>query len=49
VRARLVDKDNRPRWNPPALAAVRGEDVARYFAPHDGPHPLEEKFRAAGI
>jgi enoyl-CoA hydratase/carnithine racemase len=49
VRARLVDKDNRPRWDPPALAAVRDEDAARYFSPHDGPHPLEEKFRGAGI
>lgn len=49
VRARLVDKDNRPRWNPPALAEVGDEEVARYFSAHDGPHPLAEKFRGAGI
>ncbi len=49
VRARLIDKDNRPRWNPPELAAVVDADAARYFLPHDGPHPLAEKFRAAGL
>lgn len=49
VRARLIDKDNRPRWNPPELAAVTDADVAHYFSPHDGAHPLAEKFRAAGI
>ncbi|HEY1371800.1 MAG TPA: enoyl-CoA hydratase/isomerase family protein [Candidatus Binatia bacterium] len=49
VRARLIDKDNRPRWSPPALSAVRSAEIARYFSPHDAPHPLAEKFRAAGI
>ncbi len=49
VRARLVDKDNRPRWNPPELSAVRAEKIERYFSPHPGTHPLAEKFRAAGI
>jgi hypothetical protein len=49
VRARLIDKDNRPRWNPTALADVADADIARYFSPHDGLHPLAEKFRAAGI
>ena len=49
VRARLVDKDNRPRWSPPELSAVTDADVARYFSPHDGAHPLAEKFHAAGI
>jgi enoyl-CoA hydratase len=29
VRAVIVDKDNRPRWNPPALAA----EIDAYFAP----------------
>ena len=49
VRARLVDKDNRPRWNPAALADVRDKEVARSFSPHPGAHPLAEKFRAAGL
>ncbi len=49
VRARIIDRDNRPRWNPPVLAGVVDADAARYFSPHDGPHPLEEKFRAAGL
>jgi len=33
VRAVIVDKDNKPRWNPAALAAVAESDVDRYFAP----------------
>lgn len=49
VRARLIDKDNRPRWNPARLGDVRQEDVARYFSRHTGAHPLAEKFRAAGL
>ncbi len=49
VRARLIDKDGRPRWNPPALSAVRPEAIERYFAPHPGPHPLAEKIRAEGL
>jgi enoyl-CoA hydratase/carnithine racemase len=49
VRARLVDKDNRPRWSPAALAAVTDEEVAWYFSPHSGAHPLAEKFRACGL
>lgn len=50
VRARLIDKDDRPRWNPAALSAVRDAEVERVFSPaHDGPHPLTEKFHAAGI
>jgi enoyl-CoA hydratase len=32
VRAVLVDKDNQPRWQPAALAAVSEADIARYFA-----------------
>jgi enoyl-CoA hydratase/carnithine racemase len=49
VRARLIDKDNRPRWNPPELSDVRSAEIARYFSPHPGTHPLEAKFRAAGL
>jgi enoyl-CoA hydratase len=33
IRAVLVDKDNRPRWNPPTLAGVREADVEACFAP----------------
>jgi enoyl-CoA hydratase len=33
IRAVLVDKDHRPKWNPPTLAEVREEDVEACFAP----------------
>ncbi|HVV60533.1 MAG TPA: enoyl-CoA hydratase/isomerase family protein [Pseudolabrys sp.] len=33
VRAVIVDKDNKPRWSPAALADVSDADVARHFAP----------------
>ena len=33
VRAVIVDKDNRPAWDPPRLAQVSAEQVARHFAP----------------
>ncbi len=50
VRARLIDKDNRPRWNPATLSAVADDEVERFFSPHgDGAHPLAEKIRAAGL
>jgi enoyl-CoA hydratase/carnithine racemase len=49
VRARLIDKDNRPQWNPARLENVRPEEVARYFSPHAGAHPLAEKFRTSGL
>ena len=32
VRAVLKDKDNRPRWEPSALAAITEQDIAGYFA-----------------
>jgi enoyl-CoA hydratase/carnithine racemase len=50
VRARLIDKDNRPRWNPPALSAVADETIERYFRPQpDGVNLLAEKLAAARI
>ncbi|MGH6683416.1 MAG: enoyl-CoA hydratase/isomerase family protein, partial [Pseudolabrys sp.] len=33
VRAVIVDKDNKPRWQPDALAEVSGSEVDRHFAP----------------
>ncbi len=36
VRAVIVDKDNKPRWQPDTLAAVAAADVERYFAPRAG-------------
>jgi enoyl-CoA hydratase/carnithine racemase len=43
IRALIVDKDNRPQWRPPALAAVEPASVARFFEPRWTPahtHPL---------
>jgi enoyl-CoA hydratase len=36
VRAVIVDKDNRPRWNPAALADVSAAAVERHFSALDG-------------
>jgi enoyl-CoA hydratase len=33
VRAVIIDKDQAPRWHPPALEAVSAADVEQYFAP----------------
>jgi len=32
VRALLVDKDNKPQWNPPKLDQVDASTVDKYFA-----------------
>ena len=42
VRALVIDKDNAPAWNPPALGQVSEAMVARFFAPvwPDSAHPL---------
>jgi enoyl-CoA hydratase/carnithine racemase len=42
VRALVIDKDNAPQWNPPALDQVTPEMVARFFEPvwPDYAHPL---------
>ncbi len=44
VRALVIDKDNAPRWSPPALAEVTPEMVARFFAPvwPAHAHPLRD-------
>ena len=33
VRAVIVDKDNKPHWQPAALESVEGAEVERHFAP----------------
>jgi enoyl-CoA hydratase/carnithine racemase len=33
VRALVIDKDNAPKWNPPALEQVTPDMVARFFEP----------------
>jgi enoyl-CoA hydratase/carnithine racemase len=42
IRARIVDKDNAPRWNPPRLEDVDRAAVDAFFAPRWSPaqHPL---------
>jgi enoyl-CoA hydratase/carnithine racemase len=40
VRALLVDKDNAPRWQPPALAEVSPAMVSQFFAAPWEHHPL---------
>lgn len=44
VRARLIDKDNAPRWNPGTRENIRPADIARYFASPwtQATHPLRD-------
>lgn len=37
IRAQVIDKDRRPRWQPASLTEVTGEQVAAFFAPLAGP------------
>ncbi len=42
IRAAVVDKDKRPRWDPAAIAGIDPETIRRIFAPRWEPpsHPL---------
>lgn len=43
VRARLIDKDQAPRWHWPDVASIPDEVIAAHFAPvWDGEHPLAD-------
>jgi hypothetical protein len=44
IRARVIEKDNAPRWSPPALADVDAAMVQAFFEPvwPDHAHPLRE-------
>ncbi|MGE5219226.1 MAG: enoyl-CoA hydratase/isomerase family protein [Chloroflexota bacterium] len=39
VRAQLIDKDHKPKWNPPALAAIGYAEIKRLFSAAHGQPP----------
>ena len=50
IRAVILDKDNKPRWNPATLAALDPDVVAAFFAPrwNVDNHPLANLERLFG-
>jgi enoyl-CoA hydratase/carnithine racemase len=50
VRARLIDKDHNPKWNPATLAQVSPAEIKRLFSHHHGQgQQLADKFAAHGL
>lgn len=46
VRARLIDRDQTPRWHPATLHAVSDEEIARYFSSqHRQPNILAARLK----
>lgn len=50
VRARLIDKDQTPKWNPPTLAQVSETAIKKLFSNQHGQgQQLAQKFAAHGL